>query len=556
VRSRRLGVRTALTAWYLAVLGLVIAAFSAALYWDQEQTLSAQVDRSLAGASGQVLALIDKHVDPIKFVEGDAYRHATNHLTQTGYAVLLFDPERRLLARFGRALQLPADMGAASLATIDANVDGVEEPRRVSWQPVVRHDGVTVGYLAVAQSVESIEQALHGLLLTLAWAAPAALGLAGLAGYGLARLAMRPVDRMTQFVRSLGASDLQRRLNDRGPDDELGRLATTLDEMLARLEASFARERRFVADAAHELRTPLTALKSRLDVVRQRERDAEAYRTAFDTIEPEVERLIRLVRDLLLLARLETAHAPWEEMPVDLSQLCERIVEQMEPLARERRLAIALDIEPGLTVSGSFDHLLRALINLLDNAIKYAQSPGRILIEGRRTNGNICLRVANDGQSPDATLIERVGDETPIRDEPMALPISAAAWSLVVDAMRDVTLVGTADPGHTHGADLTPFDLATKTGTPQQGREGDPDHSWFVGFFPSRAPRYVFAVFLERTGRHGGDAAAPLLLDLLNDPAFAEIAAIARRDGAGVRRDGAGAHAGESDATPPREGGP
>ena len=131
----------------------------------------------------------------------------------------------------------------------------------MSWQPVVRHDGVSVGYLAVGQSVEAIEQALHGLLLTLAWAAPAALGLAGLAGYGLARLAMRPVDRMTQFVRSLGANDLQRRLHDRGPDDELGRLATTLDEMLARLEAAFARERRFVADAAHELRTPLTALK-------------------------------------------------------------------------------------------------------------------------------------------------------------------------------------------------------------------------------------------------------------------------------------------------------
>ncbi|HKH69028.1 MAG TPA: hypothetical protein VKA75_16810, partial [Reyranella sp.] len=117
MRRRRLGVRTALTSWYLAVLGLIIAAFSAALYWDQEQTLSAQVDRSLAGASGQVLALIDKHVDPIKFVDGDAYRHATNHLGQTGYAVLLFDPERRVLARFGRALQLPADIGTASLAT-------------------------------------------------------------------------------------------------------------------------------------------------------------------------------------------------------------------------------------------------------------------------------------------------------------------------------------------------------------------------------------------------------------------------------------------------------
>ena len=410
MRRRRLGVRTALTAWYLLVLGLIIAAFSAALYWDQEQTLSAQVDRSLAGASGQVLALIDKHVDPIKFVEGDAYRHATNHLTQAGYAVLLFDPERRLLARFGRALQLPAGIGATGLTTIEARFDGVDEPWRVSWQPVVRHDGVTVGYLAVGQSAEAVEQALHNLLLTLAWAAPAALGLAGVAGYGLARLAMRPVDRMTQFVRSLSAHDLQRRLNDRGPDDELGRLARTLDEMLARLEASFARERRFVADAAHELRTPLTALKSRLDVVRQRERDAEGYRAAIDTIEPEVERLIRLVRDLLLLARLETGTAPWEEMTVDLSQLCERIVEQMEPLAGERRLAIALDVEPGLLVRGSFDHLLRALVNILDNAIKYAHSPGHILVEGRRSDGSICLSVANDGQPLDATLIARVGE--------------------------------------------------------------------------------------------------------------------------------------------------
>ena len=120
MRSRRLSVRTALTVWYLAVLALVIAAFSAALYWDQEQTLSAEVDRSLAGASGQVLALLDKHVDPIKFVDGDAYRHATSHLTQAGYAVLLFDPERRLLERFGRTLQVPADIAATGLTTIDA----------------------------------------------------------------------------------------------------------------------------------------------------------------------------------------------------------------------------------------------------------------------------------------------------------------------------------------------------------------------------------------------------------------------------------------------------
>jgi signal transduction histidine kinase len=401
----------ALTAWYLLVLGLVITGFSAALYWDQEQTLANQVDRSLAGASGQAMALIDKHIDPIAFVDNDAYQHAARHLAQAGYAVVLFTPSRQPLARFGRALDLPADSsGINDLTTVETDFDGIEEHWRVSWQPVVRHDGVTVGYLAVGQSIDAVEQALHNLLLTLSWAVPLALGLAGLAGYGLARLAMRPVDRMAQFARALGAGDLGKRLDHDGPDDELGRLANTIDNMLARLQASFIRERRFVADAAHDLRTPLAALKGRLDVVRQRERDAQSYRAALVGIEAEVGRLIRLVRDLLMLARLESDTAPWEEAPVDISQLCERIVEQMQPLAAERQLTIALDVEPALLVTGSFDHLLRALLNLLDNAIKYAHSPGRIVVSGRKTGGSISIGVANDGEVLDPTVTGRIGE--------------------------------------------------------------------------------------------------------------------------------------------------
>ena len=411
MRSRRLPVRAALTAWYLLVLSLVIGGFSAALYWDQQTTLAAQVDRSLAGASGQAKALIDKHVDPIRFVDNDAFRHASAYLAQTGYAVMLFDPSHTLLARFGRSLELPPEQaGATGFSTMETLFEGNEEHWRVSLDPVVRHDGVTVGYLAVGQSIDAVEQALDNLYLTLLWAAPITLALAGIAGYALARLAMRPVDRMTQFARSLGAQDLGRRLNHAGPDDELGRLAGTLDDMLARLEASFSRERRFVADAAHELRTPLTALKGRIDVVRQRERDAESYRTAIDNIEPEVERLIRLVRDLLLLARLETDTAPWEELPVDVSQLCERIVEQMQTLAAERSLSIRLDIEPGLLVTGSFDHLLRALLNLLDNAIKYAAPASCIVVGAHRLDGHVRLQVTNEGRLLDAALVARVGE--------------------------------------------------------------------------------------------------------------------------------------------------
>ncbi|MBM4014458.1 MAG: hypothetical protein FJ293_05775 [Planctomycetes bacterium] len=155
------------------------------------------------------------------------------------------------------------------------------------------------------------------------------------------------------------------------------------------------------------------------------------------------------------------------------------------------------------------------------------------------------------------TLIERVGGETPFRPAIEPLAITDGAFDCVVEAMRGVTLPGgTADPRH--GYDLTAFDLATKTGTPQQA--GGPSHSWLVGFFPSQAPRFAFAIFVERTGMHGGDAAGPFLDALFRDPAFAEVAAIARhRDAdaaaarlaveAAVDDDGLDAAAGPGDAT-------
>src|SRR5207237_5445760 len=96
--------------------------------------------------------------------------------------------------------------------------------------------------------------------------------------------------------------------------------------------------------------------------------------------------------------------------PAYTPSFCEAIAEQMAPLAGERQLSIAIDVDPGLLVTGSFDHLLRALLNLLDNAIKYAHSPGRIVVEGRRTNGSIRIQVANDGRVLDETLIARVGE--------------------------------------------------------------------------------------------------------------------------------------------------
>jgi cell division protein FtsI/penicillin-binding protein 2 len=127
------------------------------------------------------------------------------------------------------------------------------------------------------------------------------------------------------------------------------------------------------------------------------------------------------------------------------------------------------------------------------------------------------------------TIIDKVGGERPRRALPQPLDLEADAWHAVVQAMRGVTgdPQGTARPSEETGLDLTGYDLATKTGTPQIG--GRADSSWFAGFFPAHEPRYAFAVFLSETGAHGGEVCAPIFQDLLQSEAFAEIEAVARK---------------------------
>jgi signal transduction histidine kinase len=404
---RHIPVRMALTGWYLLVLGIVIAIFSATVYLAQERALDIQLDQAIHIAGRQALALVNDDVEPPRFVTDETFGHVTRHLNDAGYGVALLDSGGRIIEQFGRAFPWPAQPPTTpGLATL---TDG-GKPWRADWRAVQNDSGAMIGWLGAGLSLGAPQESLHTLYRIILWSIPVALIVAGLAGYGLARIAMRPVDRMTRFVRGLGAGDLDKRLNQHGPDDELGRLSRTLDDLLARLQGSFERERRFVADAAHELRTPLAAMKSRLEIIAGQDRDSAAYRAALQDIASEVERLIRLVRDLLLLARLEQGSSSWETAPVDISQLCERTVEQMQALAGERDLDIDADIAPELMIEGSMDHLLRALINLLDNAIKYSVSPGEIRIEARPVGDAVQIAIMNTSALPGLALPSRLGE--------------------------------------------------------------------------------------------------------------------------------------------------
>ena len=234
-------------------------------------------------------------------------------------------------------------------------------------------------------------------LLIVGLAYPITLVLATFGGVFFARHALSPVDNVTRLARRISAEDLGQRLDLQLPDDEVGRLARTFDEMIARLDEAFRRQREFTADASHELRTPLTIIKGQIDVSLQREREPEVYRQVLSTVNEEVDRLIRLAGSLLTLTRADAGQIPLTLKPVSVSDLVAGTLEQVRPLASQREIELQLLADTDVTIRADEDLLLQLLLNLLDNAIKYTPAGGQVTAGWSLDGDQVALWVRDTG---------------------------------------------------------------------------------------------------------------------------------------------------------------
>ncbi len=226
---------------------------------------------------------------------------------------------------------------------------------------------------------------------------PIAIAVAGLGGYVLARRALMPIERMTERARHITAERLADRLPVHNPDDEMGRLAAVFNETLARLEASFEQMRRFTADVSHELRTPLTAIRSVGEVGLRGHRDAQAYRTIIGSMLEESDRLASLVDRLLALSRAETGSVAAKREPLNLSQLADDVAAHLGVLAEEKRQSIVVENPVAVEALADRHGLRQAVINLVDNAIKFTPPGGRIQLVVHAEPDGAILDVIDSG---------------------------------------------------------------------------------------------------------------------------------------------------------------
>ncbi|MFQ6026026.1 MAG: sensor histidine kinase [Dehalococcoidia bacterium] len=268
---------------------------------------------------------------------------------------------------------------------------------RIRSEVLASASGEDIGWVQTARSLESVEITLDSVRTQLYWGIPVAILIAGLGGLFLADQGLRPIGRISRTAQEITGSVLNRRINHRGPDDEVGRLARTLDEMLDRLEGAFKRERRFTSDASHELRTPLAALKGRIDVTLSSPRTQGEYESTLEGLEGEVDRLIRLSNELLFLARLDQGQLQWQPEEVDLRNLLGAVLDQIRPIADTKGLTIEEDVPKNLVVNSDPDHLIRLFLNLVDNACQYTPSGGRVSVAARRSAEELRVSISDTG---------------------------------------------------------------------------------------------------------------------------------------------------------------
>ena len=405
-----LSLRTTLTLWYSAILLAILVVMGALSYSWLSFSLQQDLDASLLTVA-QVIK--DTGSSEPSAADPDALLRQLLGPELYDKFFQLLDPEGRPHGpREGRKADvLPLSPQASARAargqhTIETVVLAGAEPVRLLTLPVVREGRVTemiqVG-MALRRTLAVRDRYFDTLMVLI----PLAVGLAALGGAVIARVALRPVDEMASTARRITAEDLSRRVEGRGSGDELDRLAETLNGMLARLEAAFDQTRRFAADAAHELRTPLTVLRGGIEVALRMERSPDEYRRVLASSLEEVKRLIRLAEDLLLLSR-SLAGPEGARAPVDLEPLVLEVFEGGARLGHAAGVAVRVDATTPLAPRGDGAALRRALLNLVENAVKYTPPGGKVEIGLARAAGFAEITVADTGIGVDPAEFERI----------------------------------------------------------------------------------------------------------------------------------------------------
>lgn len=406
-----------LVLWTLVTIAGFLVGFSAFVYERQRETSMAVIDDGLRSKAEFVASMIEI------FPGGSVHFEPTEHRERypTAYDSPGSGRYYQIWFADGRPLTRSRSLGeyvfplTIDSITADPRIETLIGPdggnvrvytRRVAVQPLQGGDS-QIFVVQTGESLADVERFLALLRRAMLIGVPVILGFAALGGYGIAVMSLRPLRRFSAEIGQISEQTLDRRIAEERVNSELRDLAAAFNAMLARMQAVFAQQRRFVSDASHELRTPVSVIKSWCEVSLRRDRTVGEYKQRLRTILRHTEKMAALIDSLLTLSRLQHRRVPLARSRVELNHVVGTTVASLAPLATRKDIAARCQLAPQpVAVWGDETGLTEVFTNLLDNAIKYT-----------RPGGSVTVRVESEGHEAVVTVAD-----TGVGIAPEALP--------------------------------------------------------------------------------------------------------------------------------------
>ena len=389
-------IRAQLAAAITLALAVVLVLATMVSYFAVQRQLYANADAALTNELQSLTAMLE-HNPNAAAVATEFYRDSIA-LDRTAYIQILSRENALLfLSPSLNDQRLPTSL-LRGIATIRlAHEDARYITEASSWY-----------YITVAVPVNNIESSLAALRITFTIAIPIALLSTLLIGYMIAKRGLRPIDRATAAARSISSRNLRERLPALKYDDEVGRLVRTLNEMIERLEKSFASISEFTTNAAHELRTPLTILRGELEVEARRRDLQPDYRAMIQSNIEEVNRITRIVENLFTLSRADSHELAMTLREVQLKKLLDDLLPRAETLAAPKAINVEVAIQTECSVIGDGEMLAQVMMNLIENAVKYSPEHSTITLGVAQRSGEALLTVTDRGIGVDESHKHRI----------------------------------------------------------------------------------------------------------------------------------------------------
>jgi signal transduction histidine kinase len=363
-------IRTRFTITVVAAIAITVVLFATLSIAVIDRALRSGFQSRLLTTAQAIAATIDVHHGRIEVDANDLMQLATLH-ADTPFSV-----------QDGAERHIAGD-------TLATGAQGLE----VLSTPVVRH-GIQAGSVTVWQSDLWIADFDRDAAIVSLGVGLLLVGLGIMASRRAVTAALSPLERIALLAERIEGHDLESRLRADG-SDELGRLCASFDRMLDRLQAAFARERRFVADASHELRAPLAVLRAETELALRRERNTEEYRAAFESILHEAMRLEELVDEMLAAARSEVESGERER--IDAAELARRVGDRVRPAADLRGIDVRVETNGPAVARANSGSIERAMLAIVHNAIGFAGDNGVVRLAVWSDDAQVRIEIADDG---------------------------------------------------------------------------------------------------------------------------------------------------------------